>query len=473
MPAAADAGRGGCQQGTGFRWGGCRSAGIITPLAGARRKGRGYAEQMPLPPLVEPVAALSDAEQTRTLRHAVLNGFGELGQRRLAAGHVAVVGAGGLGSPVLLALAAAGVGTITIVDDDLVEATNLQRQVVHRTSDVGSPKVDSAVRVAADLSPETRVRTIRERLTGDNAATLLDGADVVIDGTDTFATRRAVASACERLGVPLVWGVLQEFHAQITVFWSAPPAGAPAVVLDDLYPPDSVGEVPSCAQVGVLGALCLQAGGILAGEAIKLLTGIGEPLLGRVLVIDALRARTSEVPLRPSRTTSYADDRADAGATASVPDTAPATASVPDTAPATASAPDASGVAARPASVAARTVTPTTADRKAPPVHFVPSVIPQLTPAETRDAQAAGATLLDVREPVETAAGVIAGSVLVPLGYVLNDPAAVSASLEGPVVVVCKVGARAQHAAAALRAVGLDAAVLAGGIEAWNRETAG
>ena len=374
---------------------------------------------MSLPPLVEPVAALSDPERARTVRHAVLAGFGELGQRRLAAAHVAVVGAGGLGSPVLLALAAAGVGTITVIDDDDVELTNLQRQVLHRTSDLGSPKVDSAVRVAADLSPETRVRTIRERLTGDNATTLLEDADVVVDGTDTFATRRAVASACETLGVPLVWGVLQEFHAQVTVFWSNPPAGTDAVNLDDLYPQGSVGEVPTCAQVGVLGALCLQVGGILASETIKLLAGIGEPLLGRVLVIDSLRARTSEVPLRPAQL----------------------------------SAP---------------------LDRKAPPVNLLPPVIPQLTPAETRGAYEAGATLLDVREPFETDAGVIPGSILVPLGYVLGDPAAVSAALEaeGQVVVVCKVGVRAQHAAAALRAVGVEAGVLAGGIEAWNRETA-
>ena len=180
---------------------------------------------MAFPPLVEPVDALDEDERARTARHASLAGFGELGQRRLAAAHVAVVGAGGLGSPVVLALAAAGVGTLTVIDDDEVEASNLQRQVMHRVQDVGEPKVDSAVRVAADLSPRTVVHPVRAWLTADNARELLAGAHVVVDGTDTFETREAVASACEDLGVPLVWGVVQEFHAQVTVFWSASAGG--------------------------------------------------------------------------------------------------------------------------------------------------------------------------------------------------------------------------------------------------------
>lgn len=364
---------------------------------------------MPLPPLVEPVEALSSDERERTARHAVLSGFGELGQRRLAAAHVAIVGAGGLGSPAMLALAAAGVGTVTMIDDDVVEATNLQRQVLHRIADVGAPKVDSAVRAAADLSPETRVIPDRTRLTAQNAAAVLSGAHVVIDGTDTFESRRIVASACRDLGVPLVWGVIQEFHAQVTVFWSAPPPGVPAVGLDDLYPPGSVGEVPTCAQAGVLGALCLQVGGVLASEAIKLIAGVGEPLLGRILVIDALRGRTHEVPLGPARASVVGSAEADA--------------------------------------------------------------IPQLSPADTDAARDTGVALLDVREPSETATGVIPGSVLRPLADVLADPAAVADHTRGSrLVVVCKGGARAQRAAGALRRSGVDAVVLAGGIDAWTRE---
>jgi adenylyltransferase/sulfurtransferase len=208
--------------------------------------------------------------------------------------------------------------------------------------------------------------------------------------------------------VPLVWGVVQEFHAQATVFWSAPPADAVPVRLADLYPPDAGREAPTCAQVGVLGALCLQVGALLATEAIKLVTGVGEPLLGRVLVIDALRGRTDEVPLRPA--------------------------------------------VAQPAS---------------PPTR--PASIPQLSPDEALAAQRAGAVLLDVREPFETARGVIPGSMLLPLGDVLADPRRVGAS---PVVVVCQVGMRAQRAAAALRGAGIEASVLAGGIDAWTRDGA-
>lgn len=315
---------------------------------------------MSLPPLVEPVAALSDAESARTARHQVLAGLGEVGQRRLRAAHVAVVGAGGLGAPVVLALAAAGVGAITIIDDDDVELSNLQRQVMHRHSDVGHPKVDSAVRVAADLSPETVVHAKRARLASANADDLLAGADLVIDGTDTFETRLEVAAAAERLGIPLVWGVIQEFAAQITVFWSTPPAGADAVVLSDLYPEGSVGELPTCAAVGVFGALCLQAGSILAMEAIKLITGIGDPLLGRVLVIDALRARTSEVPLRSSQAITRPEEQPSA---------------------------------------------------------------PHIVVADVDAEVASGARLLDVREDAEVATGMIPGAHHVPLAQVLADPA--------------------------------------------------
>jgi molybdopterin/thiamine biosynthesis adenylyltransferase/rhodanese-related sulfurtransferase len=362
---------------------------------------------MPFPALVEPVAALGPAERARTARHAVLAGFGEIGQRRLAASRVAIVGAGGLGSPAVLALAAAGVGELIVIDDDDVEQSNLHRQILHRHADVGAPKVDSAVRAAADLAPDTVVRAVRARLTDANAADLLAGAHVVIDGTDTFETRAAVAAATETLGVPLVWGTLQEFDAQVTVFWSTPPVGHDPVVLADLYPPDSVGEVPTCAQVGVLGALCLQIGGLLAIEAIKLLAGIGEPLLGRVLLIDSLRARQREIPLRP--------------ATATVT-------RMPD-------------AAAAPA----------------------PAQIPSAVLDETR---AAGAIVLDVREPHETARGTIPGAVLLPLAELLADPTMAG---PGPFVVVCQVGVRAQRAAVALQRAGAAASVLAGGMDAWER----
>lgn len=252
-------------------------------------------------PLVEPVASLAPEELIRTARHAVLLGIGEEGQRRLAAARVAVVGAGGLGSPVLLSLAAAGIGELIVIDDDVVERTNLQRQLMHRVDDIGTAKTASAARAVRDLSPLTVVREHTVRLTPDNARELFEGADLVVDGSDTFDTREAVAAATESLGIPLVWGAVQEWAAQVTVFWSAPPEGHVPVVLGDLFPPGSAGEPPTCAQVGVLGSLCVQVGGLLATEAIKLITGAGEPLLGRLVVIDALRARHDVLPLVPAR----------------------------------------------------------------------------------------------------------------------------------------------------------------------------
>lgn len=256
---------------------------------------RAYPEAMH--PLVAPVPALEPTELVRTARHAVLAGIGEEGQRRLSAARVTVVGAGGLGSPVLLALAAAGIGAITVIDDDVVELTNLQRQLAHRVDDIGTRKTASAERAIIALAPGTVVTQRPERLDAGNAARLLADADIVVDTSDSFATRREVSAATEALGLPLVWGAVQEWHAQATVFWSRPTEGEP-VVLADLFPPGTEGEPPSCAQVGVLGALCVQVGGMLAGEVIKLVTGAGEPLLGRLAMIDALTGRQHEIAIR-------------------------------------------------------------------------------------------------------------------------------------------------------------------------------
>jgi molybdopterin/thiamine biosynthesis adenylyltransferase/rhodanese-related sulfurtransferase len=371
---------------------------------------------MRLPPLVEPVDELSESERARTARHIRLAQLGERGQRRLAAAHVAVVGAGGLGSPVILALAAAGVGTLTIVDDDIVESSNLQRQVIHSLATLGQRKVDGARAAVAGLSPQTRVVTRGTRLSEANAANLLRGADLVIDGSDTFDTREAVATATETLGIPLVWGTVQEFDGQVTVFWSQPPPGATPVRLADLYPSGSVGDVPTCADVGVLGALCLQIGSLMATEAIKLITGIGEPLLGRVLVIDGLRARQREVPLVP--------------ATAAPPAATPAT----DTAP------------------------------TAPPHIDVATLAALLEGGTAPD-------LVDVREAHELERGAFTGIRHIPLADLLADPSAAAPPPHAvtPTVVICQVGVRARRAAEALRGAGIDAVVLAGGMDAWAR----
>lgn len=377
---------------------------------------------MPFSPLVDPVPALSAAETTRTARHLRLAGFGGSAQRRLRAAHVAIVGAGGLGSPTILALAAAGIGRITIIDDDVVDVTNLHRQIIHRHADVGRAKTDSAERVASDLSPETVVHAVRARVDDDNASELIAGADLVLDGTDTFETREAVAAACERAGIPLVWGTVQAFDAQVTVFWSAPPAGVAPVVLRDLYPHGSVGDVPTCEDVGVLGVLCMQVGALMAAQAVALITGVGDPLLGRVVVIDGLRMRQREIVLRPA---------GDAAATA--------------TAGRTAKAP-------RPASVSVDDLR-RALDSGAPP------------------------RIIDVRETHELLTGMVPTSVHTPLASVLGEPgSALSArSADGeprveqqPIVVVCQAGVRARRAAEALAGAGIEAVVLAGGMDAWH-----
>lgn len=371
---------------------------------------------MTLPPLVEPTA-LPLGESRRAARQIRLPEIGDVGQRRLAAARVAVLGAGGLGSPVLQYLASAGVGTLGIIDFDTVEASNLQRQVLFGVADVGRLKADVAAERVAALSPQTQVELHHDRLTEDNATALFSGYDLIIDGTDTFETRYAAADAADALGLPLIWGSVLRFDAQATVFWSAPPAGTP-VSLRDVFPsPPAPGEVPSCAEAGVVGALCGQLGSLLAMEAIKLICGVGRPLLGRMLVLDALAATTREIPLAPS------------------------TGVIPNG----------------------------------------PARIPSVSLA---DARRLHATLLDVRSPAETAAGILPGAVTVPLPDVLADPAAVltalaaalpatpmpddagpTAARPAPIVVHCQQGPRARAAAHALAAARpeADIRVLAGG----------
>lgn len=219
--------------------------------------------------------------------------IGAEAQSRIRAARVAVVGAGGLGSPALLYLAAAGIGGITLIDDDSLDLTNLHRQIVHSTADVGRAKVDSAAERLAGLNPEVPVDVVRERLTWPDAVDVLRGADVVLDGSDNFATRHTVSHACARLGVPHVWGSILGFEAQLSVFW----AGS-GPVYEDLYPaPPAPGSVPSCAQAGVLGPLVGVVGSAMAVEALKLVTGMGEPLVGRIGYYDSLAGTWEYVPL--------------------------------------------------------------------------------------------------------------------------------------------------------------------------------
>jgi len=249
---------------------------------------------MALPPLVGLSDPLSTEEVARYARHALIPEVGLEGQRRLKGARVLVVGAGGLGSPVLMYLAAAGVGTIGIVDDDVVETSNLQRQVVHGVSDVGRPKSLSAQETLAEVNPFVTVEHHELRLDSSNALEVIGGYDLVVDGTDNFPTRYLVNDACVLLGKPHVWGSIYRFDGQVSVWW-AEHGPCYRCVFPEPPPP---GLVPSCAEGGVLGVLCAAIGSVQATEAIKLLTGIGEPLVGRVLVHDALRQTWDALQVR-------------------------------------------------------------------------------------------------------------------------------------------------------------------------------
>lgn len=243
-------------------------------------------------------APLSAEEIERYARHIVLPEIGGPGQQKLKRARVLVIGAGGLGAPVLQYLAAAGVGTLGIVEDDAVSLSNLQRQVIHDTCSVGRPKLDSARDAIARINPHVIVKAHALRLTPANAPGIIEDYDLVIDGSDNFDTRYAVADACETVGRPLVHASVGRFDGSLTVLMphEAGADGQKNPSYRDLFPEQPpAGLVPSCAQAGVLGALTGVMGTMQALEAIKLITGIGEPLVGRLLLYDALGARFSTI----------------------------------------------------------------------------------------------------------------------------------------------------------------------------------
>ena len=240
--------------------------------------------RMALPPLVEPSAPLTAEEIERYARHILIPDVGMDGQRRLRNARVLVVGAGGLGSPALMYLAAAGVGTIGIVDDDVVEPSNLARQVVHGAGDVGRPKTESAARSLASVNPLVHVVRHDVRIDSANALEIIAGYDLVLDGADNFATRYLLNDACVMLGKPDVWGSVLRFDGQTSIWW-ARHGPCYRCVFPEPPPP---GLVPSCAEGGVLGVLCAAIGSVQAAEAVKLILGIGQPLVGRVMVPPAI-----------------------------------------------------------------------------------------------------------------------------------------------------------------------------------------
>jgi len=241
---------------------------------------------------------LTPDETSRYARHLVLKGIGGQGQQKLKAAKVLAIGAGGLGSPVIAYLAAAGVGTLGVVDDDTLSLSNLQRQIVHRTGDIGRLKTDSAETFVEAINPNVRFVAHSLHIDGANAAEAVANYNIVLDGCDNFETRLTVAEATEKAGIPLISGAVSMFDGQVTVF--APhrvrPDGKPAPRFRDLYPqtPDSA-DLPSCEAVGVLGAVTGVIGTLMAMEAIKLITGIGDPLIGRLLLYDGRAARFTEL----------------------------------------------------------------------------------------------------------------------------------------------------------------------------------
>jgi adenylyltransferase/sulfurtransferase len=232
---------------------------------------------------------MTEMQIRRYARHIVLAEVGGIGQSRLIAAKVLVVGAGGLGAPLLQYLAAAGIGTLGVIDDDTVDLSNLQRQVIHRTADIGAAKVESAARALADINPEVRVVMHPRRLTETNAGQIINGYDVVADGSDNFATRYLVNETCYRLKKTLVSAAILRFDGQISTYKAWQGAGHPCLAC--IFPsPPSEDSVPSCAQAGVLGSLAGTLGALQATEVVKEILGVGQSLSGRLLLYDALGA---------------------------------------------------------------------------------------------------------------------------------------------------------------------------------------
>jgi len=387
-----------------------------------------------LPPLVEPAAELTVDEVRRFSRHIIIPDVGMVGQKRLKNAKVLVVGAGGLGSPALLYLAAAGVGTLGIVDFDVVDESNLQRQIIHGQSDVGKPKAVSAEESVREVNPFVDVRLHETRLDSSNVLDVFADYDLVVDGTDNFATRYLVNDACVLLGKPYVWGSIFRFEGQVSVFWAEPPAGPDGaqregVQYRDLYPePPPPGMVPSCAEGGVLGVLCASIGSVMVNEAIKLITGIGDTLLGRLLVFDALEMSWREVRVRRD------------------PDGAPVTELI-----------DYEAFCGTVSQDASRAVVDSTI-----------SVRELKDMLEARERGERDFVLVDVREPDEFDIVRIPGSVLIPKGEFLSGAALEKLPEHTPVVLHCKAGTRSAEALAVVKGAGFaDAVHVGGGVLAW------
>ena len=380
-----------------------------------------------LPPLVEPAAELTRDEVARYSRHLIIPDLGVGGQKRLKNARVLVIGAGGLGAPTLLYLAAAGVGTIGIVDFDVVDESNLQRQIIHGVSDLGRSKAKSARDSIAEVNPLVDVRLHEERLERHNAVDLFEQYDLILDGTDNFATRYLVNDAAVLAHKPYVWGSIYRFEGQISVFWEDAPDGR-GLNYRDLYPEaPPPGMVPSCAEGGVLGILCASIASVMGTEAIKLITGIGEPLLGRLMVYDALEMSYRTITIRKDPSTPKITELIDYE--------------------------EFCGVVSDDAAEAAADST--------------------ITPRELRELLESGkkVALIDVREPVEWDINHIEGAQLIPKSLINSGEGLAKLPQDRMPVLYCKTGVRSAEALAALKNAGFaDAVHLQGGIVAWAKQ---
>ncbi len=380
-----------------------------------------------LPPLVEPAGELTRDEVARYSRHLIIPDVGVQGQKRLKNARVLVIGAGGLGAPTLLYLAAAGVGTLGIIDFDVVEESNLQRQVIHGVSDIGRTKAESARDSIAEVNPFVRVQLHQVRLDRTNAVELFAQYDLILDGTDNFATRYLVNDAAVLAHKPYVWGSIYRFEGQVSVFWEDAPDGR-GLNYRDLYPePPPPGMVPSCAEGGVLGVLCASIGSVMGTEAIKLITGIGEPLLGRLMIYDALEMSYRTIAIRKDPATPAITELVDYDAFCGV---------VPEE--------DAAAAAGS-----------------------------TITPAELRELLDSGQqlALIDVREPGEWAINRIEGAQLVPQSMINTGEGLAKLPQDRMSVLYCKTGVRSAQALATLKKAGFANAVhLQGGIVAWAKQ---
>jgi adenylyltransferase/sulfurtransferase len=379
-----------------------------------------------LPPLVPPADELTTDEVRRYSRHLIIPDVGMTGQRRLKNARVLCVGAGGLGSPALMYLAAAGVGTLGVIDFDVVDESNLQRQIIHGQSDVGRPKAVSAMETIREINPYITVVLHEERLDADNAMAVFEPYDLIVDGTDNFATRYLVNDACVLLGKPYVWGSIYRFDGQASVFWAE---HGPCYRC--LYPePPPPGMVPSCAEGGVLGVLCGTVGSIQVTEAIKVITGIGDPLVGRLTIYDALEMTFRSVRVRKDPECAVCGKN-------------PTITELIDYEEFCGTVSEDAQRAAAGATISARELKDM---------------------LDRRD----DVLLIDVREPNEYEIVAIPGAVLIPKGEFTSGAALERLPQNKRIVLHCKTGVRSAECLALVKDAGFSGAVhLGGGVLAW------